>query len=204
MHKNKITTGTACVDWNAGGRWVVLGTPGVGGLGEKGEKYPQSPRARKGLCKRLPLSARVHKQNNFIWNEDVIVENIFLEELFENMYMYCRKGWGSSFDQGESNGADVRSVGFGFWPIRTHDSDRARGRGVGVHRPRFSGHTAFVSEPCALWKHLHYLTSYFCFEWKHEFIVSPPFFSTVRNHEYSGECHILVSWIYSTYDTTFN
>ena len=34
-----------------------------------------------------------------------------------------------SFDLGASNGADVRSVGFGFWPIRTHDSDRARSKG---------------------------------------------------------------------------
>ena len=39
---------------------------GVGSLGEKDEKYPRSPRARKGLCKRLPLSDRVHKQNNFV------------------------------------------------------------------------------------------------------------------------------------------
>ena len=29
------------------------------------------------------------------------------------------------FDLGASNGAHVRSVGFGFWPVRTHDLDRA-------------------------------------------------------------------------------
>ena len=46
---------------------------GVGGLGEKGEKYPRSPRAGKGLCKQLPLSPRVHKQNNFLSNEDVLI-----------------------------------------------------------------------------------------------------------------------------------
>ena len=51
----------------------VLGTPGVGGLGEKGGKYPRSPCARKGLCKQLPLSARVHKQNNFVSNEGVLI-----------------------------------------------------------------------------------------------------------------------------------
>ena len=55
--------------------WVKHGrTVGdVGGLGEKGEKYPQSPRARKGLCKWLPLSAHVHKQNNFVRNEDILI-----------------------------------------------------------------------------------------------------------------------------------
>ena len=136
--------------------------------------------------------------------EPCAIWKLFFEELFENMYMCCRKGWGSPFDQGESNGADVWSVGFGFWPIRTHDSDRTRGRGVGVHRPRFSGHTAFVSELCALWKHLHYLTSYFCSNENMSSSFRLQIFSTVRNHEYSGECHILVSWIYSRYDTTFN
>ena len=123
--------------------------------------------------------------------------------------------------------------GFGFWPIRTHDSDRARSKGDighglvgtrlscvnrvlfekngrdylktctcvverdedrrsiwvhptvqttirgvrvlanqnarlrsrvchGVHQPQFSGHAVFVSEPCAIWKHLHQLTTFFC------------------------------------------
>jgi len=93
--------------------------------------------------------------------------------------MCCRKGWGSPFDQEESNGADVQSVGFGFWLIRTHDLDRARGRG---HQPQFSGHTAFVSEPCAVWKHLHYLTSYFCSNENMSSSFRLQFFSTVRNH----------------------
>ena len=35
------------------------------------------------------------------------------------------------FDLGASNGVDVRSVGFGFWPIKTHDSDRVRSKGGG-------------------------------------------------------------------------
>ena len=44
-----------------------------------------------------------------------------------------------------TNGADVRSVGFGFWPIRKHDSDRGQGGGFGRH-------TAFINEPCAIRK----------------------------------------------------
>ena len=49
------------------------------------------------------------------------------------MYCMCyQKGSGLPFDLGASNGAHVRSVGFGFWPVRTHDSDCARRWGRGI------------------------------------------------------------------------
>ena len=53
----------SAVDLEDGG---TMGAGSVGGLDEKGEKYPRSLRGGKGLCKRLPLSVRVHKQNNFV------------------------------------------------------------------------------------------------------------------------------------------
>ena len=96
---------------------------------------------------------RFGRHMGFVCEPCAIWKHFFCQGLFENIYMCCRKWWGSPFDQGESNGAGVWSVGFGFWPIRMHDSDHAHSKGG--HRPRFGRHTAFVSEPCAIWKHLH-------------------------------------------------
>lgn len=119
------------------------------------------------------------------WVKRVLFEIIYFVRCYFKTFAWtmrgCRKGWASSFDQGESNGADVLSMAFGFWPIRTHDSDHARGRGG--HRPRFSGQMAIVSEPCAIWKHLHYLTSYFWFNDNMSSSFCLQIFSTVRNHD---------------------
>ena len=74
----------------------------------------------------------------------------------------------------------------GVWVLANQNAwlrSRAWQRGGGVHQPRFSGHAAFVSEPCALWKHLHYLTSYFCLNENMSSSFRLQFFSTVRNHD---------------------
>ena len=72
--------------------------------------------------------------------------------------MCCRKGWGSLFDVGASNGADVRSVGFGFWPIRKHDSNRGRGGGV------WSAHGFHQRTVCYSQTRLHIFVHTYCSE----------------------------------------
>ena len=73
--------------------------------------------------------------------------------------MCYQKGWGSSFNLGASNGADVRSVGFGFWPIRKHDSDHGRGGG-GV----WSAHGFHQRTVCYSQTRLHIFVHTYCSE----------------------------------------
>src|SRR5215216_682832 len=71
----------------------------------------------------------------------------------------------------------------GVWVLANQNARLISRAWQGGHRPRFSGHTAFVSEPCALLKHLHYLTSYFCSNENMSSLFRLQFFSTVRNHD---------------------
>ena len=49
------------------------------------------------------------------------------------MYCMCfREGGGLPFDLGASNSAHIWSMGFGFWLIRTHDSDHACSKEGGI------------------------------------------------------------------------
>ena len=66
-----------------------------------------------------------------------------------------------SLDLRASNGADVWSVGFGFWPIRKHDSDRGWGGG-GV----WSSHNFHQWTVCYSQTRLHIFVHTYCSEIK--------------------------------------
>ena len=85
----------------------------------------------------------------------MLFENIFCEGLFENIYMCFERD-----EDRRSINEDHRSIqenptvqthdpwGLGSGQLE-HTTQVAR-VAEGGHRPRFSGHTAFMSEPCAI------------------------------------------------------
>ena len=98
--------------------------------------------------KRRRVNSNSHIIIPRVWFSGAFQVSLAIFKTFLEINRNCmcrRKGWGSPFDLGAPNGADVRSVGFGFWPIRKHDSDHGRDGGFGRH-------TTLINEPCAIRK----------------------------------------------------